>query len=98
MTTQRTNTATYYVLDEHTLGYVYDAQPQVLGVLGSDVHGIPWTQGLTWLLPSSNLRTATQEDFSKFRVHPAGHLEDYDRARFPDVSTLSLCRDCACKS
>ena len=88
MTPQRTPRTTYHVLDEHTLGYVYHAQPDVLGILGSDVHGIPWTQGIALIVPTSNLRQATQDDFLKFRVHPAGHIEDYDRARFCDLSTL----------
>ena len=93
MTPQSTPGTTYHVLDDHTLGYVYDAQPRVFGILGADVHGIPSTQGITLLLPTSNLRKATQDDFLKFRVHPAGHLEDYDHAKFCDLSVRCDCGD-----
>lgn len=80
MTIRPTHQGThYYVLDEHTLGYVYDAQPTVFGILASDVHGIPWMQGIVPLSPTSALRNASRDDFARFRVDPTGHIEDGGR-------------------
>lgn len=64
----------YYVLNDHTLGYVFPKQPQWLGVLGADIHGYGNPlQGPVCLTVADKLRPATVADFKRFRVDPTGH-------------------------
>src|SRR3954470_20846232 len=39
----------YYVLDDHTLGYVSNRAPRLFGVLAGDLHGRHWINGPVWL-------------------------------------------------
>ncbi len=68
----------YFVLDEHTLGYIDAGQPHVFGILHASVlRGSTFDRlaGFTFVQPGiHNLRTATLEDFEAFRVSPAGHI------------------------
>lgn len=68
----RYNNATYYVLNGHTLGYVFDAEQDVFGVLASkpQLGGLDWFDGPVTLTPSDSLKEATEEDFKYFRVVP----------------------------
>lgn len=70
-------TVSYYVLDEHTLGYIDSRQPDVFGILhGSVLRGSPydWRYGFTILAPGAKLRPATLDDFDAFNVSARGHL------------------------
>lgn len=70
-------TVSYYVLDEHTLGYIDSRQPGVFCILhGSVLRGSPhdWRDGFTILAPGAKLRPATLDDFDAFNVSARGHL------------------------
>ncbi|WP_146187180.1 hypothetical protein [Novimethylophilus kurashikiensis] len=61
----------YVVKDDHTLGYLYYAQPTLMGVLfGSAIKGGHDSKnGPVSILPGhTKLRPATVEDFATFRV------------------------------
>jgi len=60
--------ASYYVLNEHTLGYVLPPQPNVFGVLSADIHGHNPMSGVVVVTLTDTLRVATLEDFQRFRV------------------------------
>lgn len=66
----------YYVMDGHTLGYVIDERPEYFGVLaGKPQHGgYDWENGYVIIMPSDNLKPATEADFEYFRVCPKGHI------------------------
>ena len=65
------NGATYYVMNGHTLGYVFDEQPDVMGVLASKPQiGAPWSEEPKTVTSSVNLKVATLKDFDFFRVQP----------------------------
>jgi len=71
-----TRPARYVVLGGHTLGYIYEGSPW-MGILagsvllgGYDPLGGPVAIGIR----HHELRPATQEDFSFFRVRSKGHL------------------------
>lgn len=61
----------YVVMDEHTLGYVDDANPQWMGVLAGSVlkGGRDPKNGSAVIVPGHTvLRPATEADFAAFRV------------------------------
>lgn len=64
----RTDTS-YVVKDEHTLGYILNAQPAVMGVLASNKRGHHPNGGPVAVFCSA-IRPATVEDFETFRVMP----------------------------
>lgn len=69
----------YWVYDEHTLGYIDDRQPGVFGILRASIlRGSTFNplDGFTILPPNPKLRPATLADFEAFRVlPPSSHLE-----------------------
>jgi len=63
-------TTKYVVLNENTLGYIQDEQPNMMGVLASNVTrgGHLPINGPVAISPSANLRAATAKDFDTYRV------------------------------
>jgi hypothetical protein len=57
----------YVVKDGHTLGYIFDAQPELMGVLSSNKDGHHHNGGPVSIF-GSNITPATVEDFETFRV------------------------------
>ena len=57
----------YVVKDEHTLGYIFDAQPSTMGVLASNKNGHNWKNGTVSIF-GSHIRLAEVEDFEIFKV------------------------------
>jgi hypothetical protein len=74
----------YYVLNEHTLGFVFPHQPHLLSVLaGSVLKGSQYNplNGPVAIVPGHDqLRPATRADFEEFRVCHKGHLPEEDEA------------------
>jgi hypothetical protein len=68
------HSTSYFVLDDHTLGYVSDAAPTLFGVLAADIHGNNPINGPIVLDGLHRLRPATKADFDAFRVDATGHL------------------------
>lgn len=65
------NGATYYVINGHTLGYIFDEQPGVIGVLASKPQlGASFSEEPKTVTPSDKLKLATLRDFEFFRVQP----------------------------
>lgn len=66
----------HYVLNGHTLGYVYDEHPTTFGVLHGSVllGGHDWRNGPVTITDTDVLVPATLEDFDKFNVSPKGHI------------------------
>lgn len=65
------NGATYYVMNGHTLGYVFDEQPEMLGILASKPQlGADWSEEPKVLSGNEKLKVATIKDFEFFRVQP----------------------------
>lgn len=64
---RRRSGVVYVVKDEHTLGYIFDAQPGLMGVLSSNKHGHHPNGGPVSIF-GANVRLATVEDFAVFRV------------------------------
>ena len=63
------NNATYYVMNGHTFGYVFDEQPEVLGVLASKPQlGASWSEEPKVITSKDKLKLATLKDFEFFRV------------------------------
>ncbi|STQ90055.1 hypothetical protein EV682_109115 [Iodobacter fluviatilis] len=60
----------YVVKDEHTLGYINDEYPGLMGVLfGSRLKGgHDWLNGPVHITSDTQVRSATKEDFETFRV------------------------------
>lgn len=61
----------YVVQGEHTLGYVYDVQPDVLHFLHCSVlRGSPYNpmSGFTMITADMTIRDATPQDFLEYRV------------------------------
>jgi hypothetical protein len=74
---ETTMKSTYYVLDDHTLGYVGPTVlPGYFAVLQGDPFkgGHDWKNGAIPMPPLSSLRAATLADFDRFRVSPVGHI------------------------
>ncbi len=67
-------TVSYFVLNEHTLGYINERAPNLFGVLAADVNGHDGKNGPVIVTLTDKMRPATAEDFQKFRVDPTGHL------------------------
>lgn len=57
----------YVVKDRHTLGYIFDAQPDLMGVLSSNKDGHHYINGPVSIF-GSNIKPATVDDFETFRV------------------------------
>lgn len=57
----------YVVKDEHTFGYIFDAQPNWMGVLASKKNGHHPNGGPVSIF-GATIRPATVEDFAIFRV------------------------------
>lgn len=68
--------ASYYVLDGHTLGFVYDEAPTQFNVLHGSVlkGGHDWKNGCVHISPVCKLEPATLADFEEFGVSPKGHI------------------------
>lgn len=67
----------YVVNDEHTLGYIYETHPTMMGILHSSIlRGGPYgLQG--WIhIGQDRIRPATLTDFHAYRVSPRGHLKE----------------------
>lgn len=70
---------TYWVYDEHTLGYIDERQPHVLGILRASVlrgSTLDPMDGFTILPPNAKLRPATLADFDAFHILPPKHLRE----------------------
>ena len=59
--------AKYVVKDDHTLGYIFDAQPDFMGILASNKHGHHQNGGPVSIF-GAIIRSATADDFKNFRV------------------------------
>lgn len=67
-------TTQYVVLNEHTLGYIYSAQPGWMGVLAGNIWKDGYSHGAVPLLPGHDqIRPATVADFDAFRVSATGY-------------------------
>ena len=68
----------FFVLNGHTLGYVYLDRPSYFGVLHGDIKrgGRDWRNGPVILTRGDELVPATRADFDLYRVDPKGHLDD----------------------
>ena len=66
----------YIVLNENTLGYIFDDQPDVMGVLAGkpQLGGHDWFNGPVSMTTIDKTRVATLKDFEFFRVDPVGHI------------------------
>ncbi len=65
------NNATYYVMNGHTFGYVFDEQPGILGVLASKPQlGASFSEEPKVITSKDKMKMATLEDFEFFRVQP----------------------------
>lgn len=67
----------YFVKNENTLGYVYDEQPKLFGVLASKPQygGDDWMNSPVMITPGDVMRKATIADFDYFRVSHVGHIQ-----------------------
>jgi len=70
------NVCKYVVMNENTLGYILDAQPDVMGVLAGNplTGGHDWKNGPVVITSSDRVRPATKTDFDAFRIDTNGHL------------------------
>lgn len=73
--------AEYYVLNGHTLGFIYEVAPEWFNVLHGNplLGGRDWKNGPTVISPLDELIPATLDDFMKFRVDPTGHINPDER-------------------
>ena len=63
--------ATYYVMNGHTFGYVFDEQPEIMGILASKPQlGAEWSEEPKQITSNDKLKPATLKDFEFFRVQP----------------------------
>lgn len=67
MSKDKQSAVAYVVKDEHTLGYIFDAQPGLMGVLSSNKNGHHPNGGPVSTF-GANIRPAMVEDFATFRV------------------------------
>jgi hypothetical protein len=76
----------FVIADENTLGYIDDAQPEVLGILhASPLKGATLKDLDGWaFLFGRKLRPATREDFDEFRVCYDGYGRDTERYAPPN--------------
>lgn len=75
------NNATYYVMNGHTFGYVFDEQPEVLGVLASKPQlGASWSEEPKVITSKDKLKLATLKDFEFFRVQPPINIQSPAKA------------------
>ena len=70
----------YVVLNEHTLGYLQPATPNLLGVLAGSVlrGGHNPLNGPVYFSERDRIRPATHDDFDAYRVCSRGHLPPAD--------------------
>jgi hypothetical protein len=67
----------YVVMNEHTLGIVYEEQPNLLWPLRASVlRGAPWSTGHdpVGITELDTVRAASKDDFDDYRVCWEGHL------------------------
>ena len=64
----------YFVLNGHTLGFVWERNTSVFHPLAATVDGRDWKNGPFHLVKTDALRVATLDDFNRFRVDPKGHI------------------------
>lgn len=83
----------YVVVNENTLGYIYDVQPDSLNVLAGSVikGGRSPLNGPTFIGANDQVRPATLADFETFRVHPSGHLYPHVAQSYDDLACVN-CR------
>ncbi len=63
--------ATYYVMNGHTFGYVFDEQPEIMGILASKPQlGADGSEEPKQITGNDKLKPATLKDFEFFRVQP----------------------------
>lgn len=60
----------FFVKNENTLGYIFDEQPKLFGVLASKPQhgGDDWMNSPVVIASADTLRKATEEDFEYYRV------------------------------
>jgi len=75
-------TVSYYVLADHTLGYVNAAAPHLFGVLAGSLDGHDWKNGPVRLDGTERLRPATRADFAVFRVVATGHMPNAEQPSY----------------
>jgi len=80
MDTERTSPMkkpSYFVMNENTLGYIFEEQPQNFNILSSKPQkgGHDPMNGYVAIGSTDKLRTATAEDFEYYRVSTKGHLD-----------------------
>lgn len=75
---------TYYVLNEHTLGFVFSVTPNSFEVLTGkpQLGGHDWKDGSVAIGRTDFLRAATLADFQYYRVNPTGHIAYPERKMF----------------
>lgn len=68
--------AKHFVLNEHTLGFVYDEQPHDFWIHAGkpQLGGHDWKNGSAPIGALDVLRPATLADFEFYRVSPKGHI------------------------
>ena len=70
------NDVTYYVKNKHTFGFVFNSQPDVLGVLAKKPQlGAVFGDEPQMILPTDEMKLATREDFDFFRVNVPSSYE-----------------------
>lgn len=92
------NDVQYVVKDEHTLGYIYDAQPSWMGILAGSVlkGGHDSLGGPVHILAGyDKLRPATEQDFREFRVVPPS---GFAGKRPVQPQSASRCQACGAES
>lgn len=68
--------ANYFVKNENTLGYVFDEQPNLFGVLAGkpQLGGDDCMNSPIMIMSCDKLRKATIADFDYYRVSHVGHI------------------------
>jgi hypothetical protein len=64
----------YFVLNNNTLGYVYETDLSTFWPLAANVDGYDWKNGAVAVGKHDILKPATISDFDKFRVRHEGHI------------------------
>lgn len=79
-TAANTNGVAYYVKNENTLGYIFDAQPTLFCVLASKPQhgGDDWRNGPRVIGSLDKVRRATASDFDYYRVQLPPDFKEAD--------------------
>ena len=64
----------YFVLNENTLGYVYETKLNEFWPIAANVNGYDWKNGAVAIGKDDMLKPADIDDFNKFRVCYKGHI------------------------